>query len=370
MAVDYLGEDDVIELQNPHLEEMDSDFLYHLGFGSLDELVAKFKDVKYVCMGGSADRAEVFAGKAEICAEEWADKLGVDGFPEEFHLRIPQSVRDFVQENVELDSSSQLDLLSQADRDFVQKVEGLDLLSQSDRDFVKEKGLLELPEDGAIPIGKTERFSMFKIGPIISINHGMGVGSIEICLNEIAKLLSYAGATGVKFLRLGTSGGIGVPPGTAVITDMAYNDELSPFQRKVACGKVDRRETGLSKELAEAILECRGDVNAVIGSTVAANGFYENQGRLDGAICDYTEQDKMAFLKEAHHLGVRNMEMEATEFAAFTRRLRIRAAIICSTLLNRLEGDQVTSTPEELGQFADNSQQIALNFIKKELGLE
>jgi hypothetical protein len=34
------------------------------------------------------------------------------------------------------------------------------------------------------------------------------------------------------------------------------------------------------------------------------------QGRLDGAICEYEEGDKMNFLHEAWAQGVRNIEME------------------------------------------------------------
>ncbi len=42
------------------------------------------------------------------------------------------------------------------------------------------------------------------------------------------------------------------------------------------------------------------------------DGFYEQQARLDGVICDHTKEDKMDFLKRAYKEGVRNMEMECT----------------------------------------------------------
>jgi hypothetical protein len=102
---------------------------------------------------------------------------------------------------------------------------------------------------------------------------------------------------------------------------------------------------------------------------------------LDGAICEYEEQDKMAFLHEAWAHGVRNIEMEvftwlfavflplgyahrslcwssepflvciidssttgvlqSLAFAAFCTKLNIPAAMCAVTLLNRLKGDQV-----------------------------
>ena len=54
---------------------------------------------------------------------------------------------------------------------------------------------------------------MFKLGPVLTLNHGMGFGSASIALHEVAKLLRYAGATDYDFIRMGTSGGLGVEPG-------------------------------------------------------------------------------------------------------------------------------------------------------------
>lgn len=58
--------------------------------------------------------------------------------------------------------------------------------------------------------------------------------------------------------------------------------------------------------------------------------------------------------------------MEGPEFAAFCLRAGIPVAIVCTALLNRLQGDQVTSTPEELAQFSDNAQTIVINHINME----
>jgi uridine phosphorylase len=48
------------------------------------------------------------------------------------------------------------------------------------------------------------------------------------------------------------------------------------------------------------------------------------QGRLDGAFCDYTNADKMAFLRRAYDIGVRNIEMESLCFAAYTHHAGIK----------------------------------------------
>ena len=71
----------------------------------------------------------------------------------------------------------------------------------------------------------------------------------------------------------------------------------------------------------------------------------------------------MEFLKRAFDLGVRNIEMEATVFAAFCWKLGIPAADVCTTLVNRLNGDQVSATKEELARYSDNAQRVALHYV-------
>lgn len=79
----------------------------------------------------------------------------------------------------------------------------------------------------------------------------------------------------------------------------------------------------------------------VVGKTMCAFDFYEGQGRLDGAFCDYTEKDKMAYLHKLRDHGVINIEMEATVFAAMTHHAGIRAADVCVAFVDRFKGDQV-----------------------------
>jgi uridine phosphorylase len=283
------------EARNPHLDDLDEDFLYHLGLTSKMDLKAVFGDTKYVCMGGSADRAETFANKV---SEE---------------LNIP------------------------------------------------------IPGGSAQPIAKTERFSMFKVGPVISINHGMGQPSLSILLNEIAKLLDHAGCPqgSVKFVRIGTSGGVGVEGGTIVIADEALNAKLEPKHVKTILGEDKEFPTKLDEQLAKDIFELRGDFEAVFGKTIGTDDFYEGQARLDGALDPgYTEEDKMDYIRKAHNAGARNFEMESPEFASFCLRAGIPAAVVCCALLNRLNGDQVDATPEQLAQYSDNAQQVVLNYIK------
>lgn len=68
------------------------------------------------------------------------------------------------------------------------------------------------------PIGSTDRYEMYKVGPVLMVNHGMGIPSTSILLHEVAKLLSHARADDPAFVRIGTSGGIGVEPGSVVLS--------------------------------------------------------------------------------------------------------------------------------------------------------
>jgi uridine phosphorylase len=48
---------------------------------------------------------------------------------------------------------------------------------------------------------------------------------MSIMLHEITKILDYAGATEVIYIRIGSSGGLGLEPGTVVITETALDGE-------------------------------------------------------------------------------------------------------------------------------------------------
>jgi uridine phosphorylase len=98
---------------------------------------------------------------------------------------------------------------------------------------------------------------------------------------------------------------------------------------------------------------------------MSTDDFYEEQGRLDGAICEHSLEDKMEFLKNLSGLGVKNIEMEAGYFAAFTHHLGIKAGVICVALINRLEGDTVRSKKKDLVEFEKFPIQVLLGYIKK-----
>lgn len=111
-------------------------------------------------------------------------------------------------------------------------------------------------------------------------------------------------------------------------------------------------------------------LNTVTGITMCTADFYEGQGRLDGAFCSYTEEDKMNYLQTLREAGVVNIEMESVTFAAMCHAAGIKAGIICVTLLDRLLGDQVLLDAFQYAEYQTRPQQLAAKFIKNRLNIK
>ncbi|KAE9553513.1 hypothetical protein FO519_003262 [Halicephalobus sp. NKZ332] len=192
------------------------------------------------------------------------------------------------------------------------------------KNFAEETGL-----ECSGNLSLSDRFVMFKTGPVLWINHGMGTPSMSIMLNETLKLLHYAKATDVCFFRIGTSGGVGVQPGTVIISNGAINGALEESHILYVNGKMVKHpailDTALSQELFDTAKEL--GITAAYGKTLCADDFYEGQMRLDGAFCDYNEEDKFSFLRTLKSKGVCNIEMEATGFASITHRAGVRGKL-------------------------------------------
>ncbi|XP_061219784.1 uridine phosphorylase 2 isoform X2 [Neopsephotus bourkii] len=236
----------------------------------------------------------------------------------------------------------------------------------------KELGQAGDGEDLADICAGTDRYAMYRAGPVLSISHGMGIPSISIMLHELIKLLHHAKCRDVTIIRIGTSGGLGIKPGTVVITDTAVDSSFKPRFEQVVLDDVVVRSTELDKDLAKELLACSKDVPdfpTLIGHTMCTYDFYEGQGRLDGALCSFSSEKKLEYLKRAYNAGVRNIEMESTAFAALCGLCGLKAAVVCVALLDRLEGDQIRAPHEVLWEYQQRPQRLIAAFIRKQLGL-
>uniref|UniRef100_A0A674H302 Uridine phosphorylase n=1 Tax=Taeniopygia guttata TaxID=59729 RepID=A0A674H302_TAEGU len=236
----------------------------------------------------------------------------------------------------------------------------------------RELGLAGAGEDVADICAGSDRYAMYRAGPVLSISHGMGIPSISIMLHELIKLLHHAKCRDVTIIRIGTSGGLGIEAGSVVITDMAVDSSFRPRFEQVVLDDVVVRSTELDKDLAEELLTCSRDIPdfpTLIGHTMCTYDFYEGQGRLDGALCSFSSEKKLDYLRRAYEAGVRNIEMESTAFAALCGLCGLKAAVVCVALLDRLQGDQIRASHEVLWEYQQRPQRLIAAFIRKRLGL-
>jgi uridine phosphorylase len=206
------------------------------------------------------------------------------------------------------------------------------------------------------PIFKTERFHLYKIGPVLIVSHGVGMPSMLIALNELAKLLVHTNNEDAQFLKVGPCGGLGLNPGDIVISKSALNSKLEALQYAIECGEeyatATHLDANLIKDVSEFNQQCL-KYNVTIGNTIGAWDFYEEQGRMDGFLpINYSIDDRNQYFKHALDAGVISIDMESLQFAAFCNNAGIKACIISEVLVNRLNSDEVNH--------ADASRQIEL----------
>ena len=139
-------------------------------------------------------------------------------------------------------------------------------------------------------------------------------------------------------------------------------------------GKELIRNTQCDQELVKELVELGNSPNnslkfhdTICGKTMCCHDFYEGQGRIDGAFCEYSLEDKMEFLKKCHENGIRNIEMESLCFTGLLHHAKIKAAVVCVSLVNRLDGDQV-SLPHGLNvEYQERPFQLVGEYIKNHL---
>jgi len=213
----------------------------------------------------------------------------------------------------------------------------------------------------------TSNFAVYRVGSVLAVSHGMGNVTIDALLHAVTKLLHFAGNTQLEYIRVGTSGGIGIEPGTVVVTKNAYMPNLEPYYTTYELDQRVDTPTHADLALVERILAAQPDKLSfpiVSGNSVAADDFYLGQCRYDGAMRARRDHDYRAkFFEKVHALDIRNFEMESCALGAFCNLAKIPATMIAVTLVNRFEGDQIKSSAEQLVEFSERSQQVVINYL-------
>jgi len=219
---------------------------------------------------------------------------------------------------------------------------------------------------------KDDRFLTRFTSGVLFASHGMGMPSASIALQEAMRMVYFLkggdldALDSVFWARVGTSGGVGVPGGTVVVTSEALMPDLKPY-------RLLNRDHGMywfdgtfPTATRDAILNASTGqhISVISGRTIATHEFFLEQFRLDGAIVLETPASKDDFLTWLGDNGVVNIEMEGAMLAGYLNWWGFPSfAMICSVLLDRVQGDQVTSSPEQLRQFSDNASDVMLNYL-------
>lgn len=222
-----------------------------------------------------------------------------------------------------------------------------------------------------LKFAKDERFTMYYTNGVLFSSHGMGMPSASIAIQELMKLVYVvkggdpAEMAKVFFCRVGTSGGL-CDPGTVVVSTEGLQADLRPY-RLLALGEEVSFDPAFPSACADAIVEANAGAPfpVIKGATIGCNSFYIEQNRVDGAIALCDDAQKLEWLKRAHARGVRNIEMEAPMLAGFLNHWGFpRFATVCCTLVDRLRGDQVTATAEELKRYSENAETALWNYLE------
>lgn len=224
-----------------------------------------------------------------------------------------------------------------------------------------------------IAFDKEDRFVTRYCADVLFASHGMGMPSASIAVQELMRLVFFlkrgdlAAMDDVFWARVGTSGGVGLPGGTVVLTTEGLMPDLQPYRLMQGAKGTYWFEGTFPEATRTAILDANrsSGIPIVCGKTIATNEFFIEQFRLDGAIRMESPATKQEFLDWLHANDVCNIEMEGAMIAAYLNYWGFPSfAMICAVLLNRLEGDQVTSSPEQLHQFSEDSGEVLFNYLK------
>ncbi len=224
-----------------------------------------------------------------------------------------------------------------------------------------------------IAFSKEDRFVARYTNGVLFASHGMGMPSASIAIQELMRMVYFLKGGDLKALqkifwaRVGTSGGIGLPPGSVVVSSEGIMADMKPYRLLRGTTGTYWFDGNFPADVGKAIIAASPDAGypVVVGRTVAGNEFFLEQFRLDGAICMESMESKFAWLELLHKNGVCNIEMEGAAFAGYMNHWGFdRFAMVCCTLLDRLDGDQVTAMPEELHDYAERAGKVLFNYLE------
>ncbi|CAM9389827.1 unnamed protein product [Choristocarpus tenellus] len=219
----------------------------------------------------------------------------------------------------------------------------------------------------------TDRYTLLQPMPSVLVAaHGIGTGSVDVLLHELHIALCEGGASDWSLLRVGSCGGLGVAPGTVVVTRRPLNGLFKNELRMFILGEDVHMAASFDEKLSAALHtfgQKRMGEGCVTGDTVCAETFYLAQGRRDGAFCGFDAEQRHRFLRTCQEKGVVNFEMESLAIAAFATEMNVPAAMVCAVLVDRLQDETPTYDHDDLVEFQVRAVQLAIDYIMEQIGV-
>lgn len=216
------------------------------------------------------------------------------------------------------------------------------------------------------PLFKTERYHLYKIGPVIAVSHGVGAQSMLICLNEITKLLAHLQLVDVNFFKIGPAGGLGLPPGEIVLGDAMLNHRFQPIMQGIACGETYEYATYIRPVLTQELQTffATHDRHVHVGGIMTASDYYEGQCRFNGFLpVPYSQQERQDYWQKALTFNVKSIDMESLYLAGFCHELDIAVSMMNHIVVDRLKSDDIVMTQAEQEASQRNASQALSHYL-------
>lgn len=208
----------------------------------------------------------------------------------------------------------------------------------------------------------------YKVDNVLLASHGMGNPSILTLLNTLTPLLQLCN-NNFKYIRVGTSGGVGVDSGTVVLTKNSYTADLINgypiFQNnhKIICKATMNLD--FNKDIITSWQQNHNQFDLIEANTMCADDFYLSQARMDGFIkLNFNKKEQILYLNKLKENNIANIEMESGALGYFANLYQIPATTISATLVNRLATDQVTISAQLLKEYSQRAQKVIINYLQ------
>ncbi len=285
---------------NPLFQQLETDYLYHLGIDSSMPLESLFSDIKYVIFSRYNDDTSLFVHEF---AKQWYQIK-----EEDFEFKPL-----FKTERYHLHKVGPILAISYG--------VGAQSMSICLNEIVKLLVHAKVPDS----------VTFLKIGPA----GGIGISPGEIIISNAA--LNHKLEQSISIIACGEEHNYSTHLDQNIINELTT---YLPIYQKI------------------------NPISVQTGAVLNASDYYESQARLNGFLSlPYSTEAQDAYLKKLKNLGVKSIDMESLYFAGFCNQLDIKTGIVNLIIVNRLLGDDILINKMQQFEFLRHTFQFVIHYI-------